>query len=222
MSKVKITYYLDVISSWCYYAEDTWAFLKGTYADEVSFDWKVALIPAEGFPATAAEEDWYYKRSGSVTHWPKMLNSAWVEPGRTDYLPPNAVAEACKDFSITDDVARLAITRAAVEDGRKVADWNVSVDVACEACPELDPSLLLQAAKSDEVLMRLKVSSKAFDSLQINQRPGFLLESEIGDRAVFSGLIKKEPLVATIDCMLHDVRAYRSFHSHFGDTVPGE
>lgn len=219
---VKITYYLDVISSWCYYAEDTWASLKETFPSDVSFDWKIALIPESGLPATAEEEEWYYRRSGSVTHWPRMLHSGWVEEGRTDYLAPNAVAEACKDFSITGDDARLAIARAAVEDGKKIADWEVCVDAACAACPEINEKALLQAAKSETVLRRIKSSSKAFDSLQIDQRPGFLLESEIGDRAVFSGLIKKAPLQATIEAMMDDVRAYRSFHSHFGDTAPGK
>ena len=43
-----------------------------------------------------------------------------------------------------------------------------------------------------------------------------MLEDEIGDKAVFSGLVKIEPLAATIDAMLADVAAYASYKTHFG------
>jgi predicted DsbA family dithiol-disulfide isomerase len=36
---MKITYYLEVISSWCYWSEPAWAELQRRYADRVAFDW---------------------------------------------------------------------------------------------------------------------------------------------------------------------------------------
>jgi len=42
------------------------------------------------------------------------------------------------------------------------------------------------------------------------------LESNIGDRAVFSGLATAEPLIATTDAMLSDAAAYASHAAHFG------
>ncbi len=44
----KITYYLDVISSWCHWAEPTWAELKRRYSDRVEFEWQIALLGPEG------------------------------------------------------------------------------------------------------------------------------------------------------------------------------
>ena len=42
---VKVTYYLEVISSWCYWAEPAWADLKKRYEGApVRFDWKIALM----------------------------------------------------------------------------------------------------------------------------------------------------------------------------------
>lgn len=51
--EMKVTYYLEVISSWCFWAEPAWAKLKRRYADHVSFDWKLALMDASGLPSHA-------------------------------------------------------------------------------------------------------------------------------------------------------------------------
>ena len=59
-----------------------------------------------------------------------------------------------------------------------------------------------------------------FHALKATQRPAFLLDSEIGDRAVFSGFWKLEPLVAAVDSMLADAAAYDSYKAHFGGPPP--
>jgi hypothetical protein len=41
---LKITYYLDVISSWCHWSEPAWALLKGRYNGSAEFQWKIALM----------------------------------------------------------------------------------------------------------------------------------------------------------------------------------
>ena len=53
---VKVVYYLDVMSSWCYWAEPAWAELKQRYAGKpVEFDWKIALLDdASAYTAYAA------------------------------------------------------------------------------------------------------------------------------------------------------------------------
>jgi hypothetical protein len=43
-----------------------------------------------------------------------------------------------------------------------------------------------------------------------------VLTDAIGDKAVFSGLVRVEPLAATLDAMLADTSAYASFSAHFG------
>jgi hypothetical protein len=58
-------------------------------------------------------------------------------------------------------------------------------------------------------------------ALQVTQRPAFVLEDNIGDRAVFSGLVKAGPIASTIDVMLDDGAAYASHAAHFGSPPPG-
>ncbi len=212
---MKVTYYLEVSSSWCFWAEPMWAELKRRYAGQVEFGWKIAQMPAEGYPVSQAQCEWFYRRSGTVMRSPFMLNSGWFEPEIKQYTVPNLVAEAARDFGVTDDRVRLAIAYAGMRDGKKIGRWEVSVDAAVAAAG-LDRDALLSRAKSPEVAARTQASSAEFDSFQINQRPAFLLESRIGDRAIFSGLARIEPLAASIEWMLADAAAYASHAVHFG------
>lgn len=212
---VQVTQYLEVVSSWCHWAEPTWAELKRCYAGRVAFDWKVAQMPADAYPVSQQQCDWFYRRSGSIVHSPYMLNSDWLEPGIKQYVVPNLVAEAARSLGAIDDTVRLAIQKAAVLDGKKVGRWEVCVPVAAKA-GKLSAPKLLARAKSDAIAARVKQSSAEFEALQVTQRPTFLITDAIGDRAVFSGLVKFEPLAAAIDAMLEDTAAYASWQAHFG------
>ncbi len=213
---MKITYYLEVISSWCYWSEPMWAELKQRYAGRVEFEWKIALMRPGDFPATRAQCDWFYQRSGTIMRSPFVLNSGWFEQARNGvYDTPNVVAEAARDFGITDDRARLALTHAAVRDGRKIGDLTEAVAVVSAACG-LDPAALRTRAETAEAAARVRISTEEFHALNVSQRPAFLIEDAIGDRAVFSGLVALAPLASTIDAMLADTAAYASHAAHFG------
>jgi predicted DsbA family dithiol-disulfide isomerase len=87
--------------------------------------------------------------------------------------------------------------------------------VAAKAA-DLDAAKLLTKAKSPEIEKRARATTAEFYALKVSQRPTFALESNIGDRAVFSGLAKAEPIAAAIDAMLNDAAAYASHAAHFG------
>ena len=53
--------------------------------------------------------------------------------------------------------------------------------------------------------------------MQITQRPTFVIDTEIGDRAIFSGVARLEPIAATIDGMIDDATFYATHKAHFGD-----
>ena len=212
---LKVTYYLDVISSWCYWAEPAWAELKLRYAGRAEFGWKIALLDSSGLPVSRDQEDWFYRRSGTIVRSPFMLNSDWFETELKEYLAPNLVAEAAKDFGVTDDRVRLAIALAALREGRKVGRWEESASIASSVAG-LDAETLRKKARSPEIEKRARATTADFHALKVNQRPTFLLESNIGDRAVFSGLASAVPLAATIDAMLNDSAAYAAHAAHFG------
>jgi predicted DsbA family dithiol-disulfide isomerase len=219
---LKVTYYLEVISSWCYWAEPAWAGLKARYASGgVEFGWKIALMRKEDYPVSREQCDWFYRRSGQLMQSPFRLNSGWLEPWRPGLFPAASyVAEAGKDFGITGDELRLALAHAADRDGLKVASMGPAIEVAAQAT-RLDPKALQARAESPEVAARIAASTAEFFAHQIDQRPAFVLTNAIGDKAVFSGLAKPEPLAAAIEAMLADEAAYAAHKAHFGGPPAG-
>jgi predicted DsbA family dithiol-disulfide isomerase len=212
---VKVTYYLEVVSSWCHWAEPAWLELKKRFPSQVHFEWKIALMPPEAYPVSINQCEWFYRRSGSVVRSPYMLNSGWLEPEIKPYLAPNYVALAAKCMGVTDDRARLAIAEGALRKGLKVGRWEISVQLAAEAC-QLNGKKLLALAQSPEIAAAAKASTAEFTALNVNQRPTFLIENSIGDRSTFSGIVGPEPLVAAIDALQLDESAYESWNAHFG------
>lgn len=212
----KVTYYLEVSSSWCYWAEPAWAELKRRYDGKVEFGWKIAQMPAEAYPISKSQCDWFYRRSGSIMRSPFMLNSGWWEPEIKQYFVPNLLAEAGRDFGVSDDRIRLALAHSGMREGKKIGRWEIAAPIAAQAAG-LETAKLLARGQSPEVAARAKASTDEFNAMQVNQRPTFLIENAIGDRAVFSGLARVNALAAALDEMLGDEAAYASWKAHFGD-----
>ena len=96
---IKVTYYLDVVSSWCLWAEPAWAELKRRYAKSpVEFEWQIALVEESGMSKSREQAEWFYRRSGTIVGSPFMLHSGWLDPVLPEFLAANCVAEAAKDF----------------------------------------------------------------------------------------------------------------------------
>src|SRR5437667_9996507 len=174
---VNVTYYMEVISSWCFWAEPAWTELKQRYEGKVQFGWKIAQMPAEAYPISRSQCEWFYRRSGSIVRSPFMLNAGWFEPEIKLCLIPNYVAEAAKDFGVTDDRVRLAIAHAALREGRKVGRWELAAQVT-----GLESGKLQARAQSPDIAARVQASTAEFHALQVAQRPTFLVENSIGDR----------------------------------------
>jgi predicted DsbA family dithiol-disulfide isomerase len=215
---MKVTYYLEVTSSWCFWAEPMWAELKKRYAGRAEFGWKIAQMNAGDYPTSREQCDWFYRRSGMLMRSPFMLSSGWFEPVKGGTIvAPNLVAEAARDFGFDGDEIRLALSHAGEREGRKILQLEVSVAIAVAAgAGKLDAKTLRSRAESPEVRARVEASTREFFAHQINQRPAFVLEDAIGDKAVFSGLVRIEPLAATIDTMLSDTAGYAAHKAHFG------
>ena len=216
---ITVTDYLDVVSSWCFWSEPTWAELKKRYDGRVEFQWKIALMDPSGLPTSREQEQWFYRRSGMMMRSPFMLNTDWYDPSLPEWLAPNCVAEAAKDFGFTDDRVRLALSNAALREGKKLSDWEVAAEIGADA-GKIDKKKLLERAGSPEIEKRVRASTAEFHALQVTQRPTFVIGTEIGDRAVFSGVVKLEPLTATLDSMLDDAAAYAAHKAHFGEPPP--
>jgi predicted DsbA family dithiol-disulfide isomerase len=215
---MKVTYYLEVLSSWCYYVEPAWRQLKERYAGRAEFEWRIALMKPEDFPSSRRQCEWFYERSGgTVMALPYRLNPGWFEPERKGhYEAPNLVAEAARALGADDDRVRDALAHAALRNGIGVGDLATAVRIASEASG-ISADKLRHAAESPAVRDAVNASTAEFHSHQINQRPAFVLTDAIGDKAVFSGLVRIEPLAATIEAMLSDTAAYAAHRARHGE-----
>jgi predicted DsbA family dithiol-disulfide isomerase len=213
---MKVTYSLEILSSWCHWAEPAWDELKRRYDGRVTFDWRIALMNPADFPVSRAQCDWFYRRSGTIRRSPYILNSGWFEASlKGDYTAPNLVAEACRELGFTDDTLRRAITHAALRGGRQIGRIVEAAAVAA-AATGLDAATIESRAQSAAVAERVQESTAAFHAHQVTQRPAFILEDEIGDKVVLSGLVEAAPIAAAIDAMLADSAAYAAHAAHFG------
>ena len=218
--RIKATNYIDVVSSWCYWAEPAWTELKRRYENKpVDFEWKVALMDKSGLPTSHEQHEWYYRRSGTMMRSPFKLNSDWADFEMTEYLAPNCVAKAAEELGIKDDRVRVAIAYAALREGKKIGDWQVAAEVGAKA-GGLDAKQLLEHAKSPGTEASVRATTAEFHAMQVTQRPTFVFQSDIGDRAVFSGFAKVEPLIAALDAMLDDIAFYQAHAAHFGQPPP--
>lgn len=217
--RLKVTHYLDVISSWCFWAEPALLELKNRFADRVEFEWKIALMDASGFPKSIAQAEWFYRRSGLAMRSPVMLKPGWFAPDLQECLAPNAIAEAARALGRADDAVRLALARATVIDGIQTGAWETAAAIGAKASG-LDLRTLLERARSAEIEKRLRDTTAEFHALRVTQRPTFVIDTEIGDRAIFSGFAKAEPLAATVEAMLDDLVSYDAYAAHFGSVPP--
>src|SRR2546423_149150 len=217
--KLKVTIYLDVISSWCFWAQPGWEELKRRYADRVDFEWKIALMDASGFPKSIEQANWFYRRSGMMMRSPFMLKPGWFEPDLQECLAPNLVAEAARDLGVTDDRVRMALANATEREGQHTSNWELAAEIGAKAAG-LDKTKLLERARAPEVEARARSITAEIQALNTSHRPTTVVDSEIGDRAIFSGFAKLEPIAATIEAMLDDLAAYASHAAHFGEQPP--
>jgi hypothetical protein len=196
--------------------------LKTRYAGRAEFAWRIALIHPPDFPPSRAQTDSFYPRSGgTVMRSPFRLNSGPFEAERQGhYGAPSLVAEAAREFGFAGDEIRLALPSVGVREGQKNPDLATAVAVAAKAGGKKLPAKKLRAdAECASVRARVDAGSAEFFAHQISRRPSFVLTAAIGDKAVFSGLVRLAPLVATIDAMLADTAAYAAHRAHPGNPL---
>ncbi|MEO8045489.1 MAG: DsbA family protein [Spartobacteria bacterium] len=210
-----ITNYLDVISSWCHWAIPAWQELRAQYGDRVEFQWKIALMDKDGLPPTREHTEWFYRRSGMMMRSPVKLDASWVEAGRAEYPEPNCVAEAARSLGVEDDRAWMALSHAELREGKRIAEWEVAAQIVAEATG-LDRAQLLARAQAPEIEARVRATTAEFHAMQVTQRPTFVIDTPIGDRAVFSGFAKAAPLAATLEAMLDDITLYQAHAAQYG------
>jgi predicted DsbA family dithiol-disulfide isomerase len=208
---VKITHYIDVLSSWCLLAEEGLARIRAEHGAALDYEWRIAWIRDGGLVTYSHEQlAWYYARTKAVSG---VSLVPWFEGPANSTSTANLAAEAARALGVTDDRVRLALSRAGMIEGRPLGRREIVVEIAAQA-GALDPRALDEKMNDPAIAHILRENAATFAGLAVHgvdQRPTFIFENTIGDRAILSGVWRYEPLAACASAMLADERAYATF-----------
>jgi predicted DsbA family dithiol-disulfide isomerase len=209
---MNLTYYYDVCSMWCAMGDEVLVAISKRYGSRVPIVRKIALIN-DGKPMAAGleQEKWYYDRCELVTG--RRFNHNWIEkPGQTTWVP-NAVIQAAERLGHGDAVREILKTEGVME-GKAILRLEVALELAAKATG-ISSSELASVFNDDKTADAIKAGTAEFSLLPANQRPTFLLRSNIEDTALLSGIYRPEPIFAAIEAMISDEDAYQRFRAGY-------
>ena len=209
---MNLTYYYDVCSMWCAMGDEVLVAINRRYGSRVPIVRKIALIN-DGKPMAAGleQEKWYYDRCDFVTG--RRFDHNWIEKsGQTTWVP-NAVIQAAESLGYGDAVREILKTKGLME-GKPILRLDVALELAAKASG-IGQSELERAVNDEKTANAIKTSTAEFGLLPANQRPTFLLRSNIEDTVLLSGIYRPEPVFAAIEIMISDEDAYERFRASY-------
>lgn len=192
--------------------DEVLAAINKRYGSRVPIVRKIALInDGEPMEAGLEQEKWYYDRCENVTG--RRFNHHWIEKsGQTTWVP-NAVIQAAENLGHGDPVREVLKTEGLME-GKPILRLEIAVELAAKASG-ISPADLTNAVNDEKTAQAINASTAEFSQLPANQRPTFLLRSNIEDTALLSGIYRPEPVFAAIDAMISDEDAYERFRASY-------
>jgi predicted DsbA family dithiol-disulfide isomerase len=209
---MNLTYYYDVCSMWCAMGDEVLVAINKRYGSRVPIVRKIALInDGEPMAAGLEQEKWYYDRCDFVTG--RRFNHNWIEKSGQTTWAPNAVIQAAESLGYGDAVREILKTEGLME-GRPILRLEVALELAAKASG-ISQSELQHAVNDEKTANAIKTSTAEFGLLPGNQRPTFLLRSNIEDTVLLSGIYRPEPVFAAIEAMISDEDAYERFRASY-------
>jgi len=201
MAVVELTAYIDVLSSWCYVGDLALQKVEKKYGDRLGVQWKIAQLFDFGpLPYTREQLAWYYARTAKMTG--VVMNADWHDSPHTTTVHANQAAEAARTLGVTDMSLVRALNRANVIDGKRLGRRDVALDEAARLSG-LDRDELDRAMRDPGTAERINQTTHEFESLNLPQRPSYVVRNPTGDLALLSGIYTFESLDAVIAEMLH-------------------
>ncbi len=207
---MKLTFYLDVLSLWCFYAMRSVEQLETEFGSRLDATWKPAPIRGDRPLGYGTKENaWYYARAEEITG--ERLNPAWLEGPLTGTREANLAALAAARLGRTGLEVPAALMRAAMEQGRPVGRRQDAALIAAEAA-HLDPCELEGAMDDEAVIAAFHQGNAEMATFGVDQRPALVFENVIPDRAILSGVWALEPMRAIVAAMLRDEERFLRFN----------
>ena len=182
------------------------------YGSRIPIVRKIALINGGGPMAAGLEQEkWYYDRCDFVTG--RRFNHHWIEKSGQATWVPNAVIQAAEMLGHGEAVREILKTEGLME-GKPILRLEVALELAARASG-VSQSELEGAVNDEKTANEIKASTAEFALLPANQRPTYLLRSNIEDTVLLSGIYRPEPVFAAIESMISDEDAYERFRDSY-------
>jgi len=207
MRAVKLTVFIDVLSSWCLVAQDALARARTHFGDRLEYEWRIAALN-DAFNYSPEQMAFYYRRTHSISG--VRLNAAWLQSTADGSKWANLAAEAARGLGCDDDRVRLALSTGAMIDGKHMAQRDVVVETAA-AAGSLDRAALERAMDDPRTAERIRASTASFRTFGVDMRPTFVVRNPLADAYVLSGCWRYEPLAQAIQSAIDDQDKFDAF-----------
>jgi 2-hydroxychromene-2-carboxylate isomerase len=204
---IRCTYYLDVLSQWCYIAEFALEKLRSVEGGNVGVSCVLVPIDPEILP-THDEQLRVYRRSRSISG---VATKAWIaDDVRPNTWHANAVTLAASLLGVPFEDVRKRVAEAALLEGMHLANPGEALNFVSSEFG-LDPVQLRQAIVSEQIRSQLEANRSAFVADGLKVRPSFVLRNEIDDHIVLGGQYEFGILSAAVQSLKADEAGYRLF-----------
>src|SRR5579863_1495377 len=148
---------------------------------------------------------WYLKR-GSLAYG-REFRADWYEGPQGGTWFANAVALVGTEMSGEAMRTMHAMMSAALEQGAKAGRADVCFELMGKYLG-IPASDVAARVNDPATAARLEAGNHRLAALGADERPTFLLESEIGDRALLKGMWQEDAVAGVAMALLHDERSY--------------
>ena len=200
---MRATVFIDVLSHWCLAAVPAIRVLT-----ELTPNVEIVLAPIKGnAPAGYTNEmmRWWLER-GALAYGRK-LRADWCEGPQTTSWFANAIASIGGEENGEPLRAAHAVMSGALEQGLKLGRADECFEFMARYL-KTNASEIGKRVADPALAAKLDGGNRRLREAGADERPTFLLEGEIGDRALLKGLWQKELVAAAGLAILHDERAY--------------
>jgi predicted DsbA family dithiol-disulfide isomerase len=209
---VKCTYFLDVLSQWCFIADRALQKARFSHLGNLEVEYRFVPIASDGpLQVTHDEQLRVYRRSRMISG---VTTRAWIEPSsQVRTWEANAATMAAAKLGGDIDVVRARVARAALVDGLPLGRPGQATAFVSGAFG-IDEADLRRVMDSAELCEEIRQGERRFADLGLKVRPSFVLSNSIDDHIVLGGQYSFEVLSASIGSLVADEAAYAYFEEH--------
>ncbi len=211
MLPLKIDYFLDALSQWCYISDRAILRIRMRYGNRLLINYH--FVPISGrdpIYVNGQGQRLAYDRSEFITG---IHTTPWLRDEPRSTWDANASILAVASMGIDVERVRSCVSSAALERGLPLGDRGEAASLLAAEFG-LERSRIEEVMQSPAICDALDASGGEFAQHGLTVRPAFVLENEIGDRVILNGGWRESLFVEAIDSLLADAAGYEWYEKH--------